>query len=74
MTAKNAERENDMITNNKDTWEIQPGVEDHNIANRQKADYAGTPKTRRNTKQKTEKDDKLINQKSRISNLENEVK
>ena len=74
IDSQKAERENDMITNNKDTWEIQPDVEDHNIANRQKADYAGTPKTRRNTKQKTEKDDKLINQKSRILNLENEVK
>ena len=62
------------ITNKKDKWEIQPDVEDHNTSNRQKADYAGTAKTRRNTKQKNEKDDILINQKSRILNLENEVK
>ena len=63
-----------MVTNEKDKWEIQPDVEDHNTSNRQKVDYAGTAKTRRNTKQKNEKDDILINQKSRILNLENEVK
>jgi hypothetical protein len=63
-----------MVTNEKDKWEIQPDVEDHNTSNRQKVDYAGTAKTRRNTKQKNEKDDILINQKSRILNLQNEVK
>jgi hypothetical protein len=47
-------------------------VEDHNTSNIQKVDYAGTAKTRRNTKQKNENDDILINQKSRILNLENE--
>jgi len=71
--SQKTERANDC-ENKKDKWEIQPVVEDHNTSNRQKADYAGTAKTRRNTKQKTEKDDILINQKSRILNLENEVK
>jgi hypothetical protein len=72
--SQNRERANDMVTNKKDKWEIQHDVEDHNTSNRQKTDYAGTAKTRRNTKQKNEKDDILINQKSRILNLENEVK
>ena len=47
--SQKTERENDMVTNKNDKWEIQHDVEDHNTSYRQKVDYAGTAKTRRNT-------------------------
>ncbi|MDC9727691.1 MAG: hypothetical protein PSN35_07670, partial [Candidatus Thioglobus sp.] len=71
---KKTESANELTANKQDIWEAQTDVDAHNISNRQTTDYTGSAKPRRNTKQKTEKDDILINQKSRILNLENEVK